>query len=62
MKVQLHTKTGHMIAEGKLKDEALEGTVILRHLGNYYMYDGLKKGVAQFREIRQPWDITMVLK
>lgn len=62
MKVQLITRTGHMIAEGKLGDKELADTVVLIHLSNYYMYAGMKKGVAQFKEIRQPWDVTMVLK
>ena len=62
MKVQLYTKTGHMIAKGKLGDKELEDTMVLKYLSNYYMYAGMKKGVAQFKEIRQPWDITMVLR
>jgi len=62
MRVQLITRTGHLIAEGKLSDKELENTTVLKYLGGYYMYAGMKKGVAQFREIRQPWCVTMVLK
>jgi hypothetical protein len=36
--------------------------VVIKYLGRHFMYAGLKKGVAQFREIKEPWDITMVLK
>lgn len=62
MKVQLITRKGHMIAEGKLSDKEIGDTGILKYLGNYYSYAGMKKGVAQFKETSPPWDVTMALK
>ena len=62
MRVQFITRTGHTIAEGKLGDKELADTVVFIHLNKYYMYAGMKKGVAQFKETSPPWDVTMVLK
>lgn len=62
MKVQLNTATGQVLAIGRLEEKKLEDRVILKYLGRHFIYSGLKKGVAQFREIKEPWDITLSLK
>lgn len=62
MKVQLNTADGKPVTSGRLEEKKLEDRVILKYLGRHFMYAGLKKGVAQFREIKEPWDITISLK
>ena len=62
MKVQLNLIDGTTLAAGRLEEKKLEDRVILKYLGRHFIYSGLKKGVAQFREIKEPWDITLSLK
>lgn len=62
MKVQLNLMDGTALAAGRLEEKKLEDRVVIKYLGRHFIYAGLKKGVAQFREIKEPWDITMVLK
>lgn len=62
MKVQLNTADGKVVTQGRLEEKKLEDRVILKYLGRHFIYSGLKKGVAQFREIKEPWDITLSLK
>ena len=45
-------------AEGQIKEELLDGLTTVKRNGIYYTYRKMNKGVYEFHEIMQPYQVS----